>query len=157
MLVRLMDLALRQRVVVVGASLLLVVAGLYPFHELDFEAYPDPVRPLVEVLALPSGLSAEEGQKIVTVPLEVGLAGIRGLDSIRSASIFGLSGLKCYFSWDSDYYAQSQRPLAIVVIGGALAIMVLTRLLLPVLIYLCHRGLRLKGATTPAEPSTGLS
>jgi cobalt-zinc-cadmium resistance protein CzcA len=42
--------------------------------------------------------------------------------------------------------AQTQRPLAIVVIGGALAIMVLTRLLLPVLIYLCHRGLRMKEA-----------
>jgi cobalt-zinc-cadmium resistance protein CzcA len=40
--------------------------------------------------------------------------------------------------------AQTQRPLAIVVIGGALAIMVLTRLLLPVLIFLCHREVRMK-------------
>jgi len=40
--------------------------------------------------------------------------------------------------------AQTQRPLAIVVIGGALAIMVLTRVLQPVLIYLCHRRLRLR-------------
>jgi cobalt-zinc-cadmium resistance protein CzcA len=39
--------------------------------------------------------------------------------------------------------AQTQRPLAIVVIGGALAIMVLTRVLQPVLIYLGHRGLRM--------------
>jgi cobalt-zinc-cadmium resistance protein CzcA len=46
--------------------------------------------------------------------------------------------------------AQTQRPLAIVVIGGALAILVLTRLLLPVLIYLCHRGLRRKEATLPS-------
>jgi cobalt-zinc-cadmium resistance protein CzcA len=52
--------------------------------------------------------------------------------------------------------AQTQRPLAIVVIGGALAIMVLTRLLLPVLIYLCHRGLRMKEATALAEPGTGV-
>jgi cobalt-zinc-cadmium resistance protein CzcA len=72
--------------------------------ELDIEARPDPVQPLVEVIALPSGLSAEEVEKLVTVPLEVGLAGMRGPDSIRSASIFGLSDLKCYFSWDSDYY-----------------------------------------------------
>jgi cobalt-zinc-cadmium resistance protein CzcA len=44
---------------------------------------------------------------------------------------------------------------AIVVIGGALAIMVLTRLLLPVLIYLCHPGLRRKEAIMLAEPGTG--
>jgi len=50
--------------------------------------------------------------------------------------------------------AQTQRPLAIVVIGGALAIMLLTRLLLPVLIYLCHRGLRLKEAAL-ADPALG--
>jgi cobalt-zinc-cadmium resistance protein CzcA len=40
--------------------------------------------------------------------------------------------------------AQTQRPLAIVVIGGALAILLLTRLLQPALIYLCHRRLRLQ-------------
>jgi cobalt-zinc-cadmium resistance protein CzcA len=45
--------------------------------------------------------------------------------------------------------AQTQRPLAIVVIGGALAIMVLTRMLQPVLIYLCHRRLRLREAIAP--------
>jgi cobalt-zinc-cadmium resistance protein CzcA len=46
--------------------------------------------------------------------------------------------------------AQTQRPLAIVVIGGALAILVLTRLLQPVLIYLCHRRLRLMDVETTA-------
>ena len=44
--------------------------------------------------------------------------------------------------------AQTQRPLAIVVIGGALAMMMLTRVLQPVLIYLCHRGLRLADQRT---------
>ena len=46
--------------------------------------------------------------------------------------------------------AQTQRPLAIVVIGGALAILLLTRILQPVLIYLCHRRLRLGDAPPPA-------
>jgi cobalt-zinc-cadmium resistance protein CzcA len=50
--------------------------------------------------------------------------------------------------------AQTQRPLAIVVIGGALAIMLLTRLLLPVLIYVCHRGLRKREARNPALSHT---
>ena len=52
--------------------------------------------------------------------------------------------------------AQTQRPLAIVVIGGALAIILLTRLLQPVLIYLCHRRLRLAEENSPILlPSPG--
>jgi heavy metal efflux system protein len=49
--------------------------------------------------------------------------------------------------------AQTQRPLAIVVIGGALAILLLTRILQPVLIYLCHRRLRLEDTVPPVSPS----
>ncbi len=51
--------------------------------------------------------------------------------------------------------AQTQRPLAIVVIGGALAIMVLTRVLQPALIYLCHRGLRLADQQNPPTAPGG--
>jgi cobalt-zinc-cadmium resistance protein CzcA len=105
MLARLMDLALRERVVVVGAALLLAAAGLYSFHDLDIEAYPDPVQPRVEVISQPTGLGAEEVEKLVTVPLEVGLSGMRNLEAMRSISLFGLSDIKCYFSWDSDFYA----------------------------------------------------
>jgi heavy metal efflux system protein len=100
----LMELALSQRVVVIGLALVLLAVGLYSFHELDIEAYPDPVQPLVEVLTLPNGLSAEEVEKLVTVPLEVGLAGMRDLTAMRSISLFGLSDIRCYFNWDSDYY-----------------------------------------------------
>ncbi|HKD66316.1 MAG TPA: CusA/CzcA family heavy metal efflux RND transporter [Candidatus Binataceae bacterium] len=100
----LMELALSQRVVVIGLALVLVAVGLYSFHELDIEAYPDPVQPLVEVLTLPNGLSAEEVEQLVTVPLEVGLSGMRDLTAMRSISLFGLSDIRCYFDWDSDYY-----------------------------------------------------
>jgi heavy metal efflux system protein len=104
MIARLMEFALRERVVVLGMALLLALGGLYSFHELDIEAYPDPVQPRVEVITQPNGLSGEEVEKLVTVPLEVGLAGMRNLESMRSISLFGLSDIKCYFSWDSDYY-----------------------------------------------------
>ena len=73
----LMDVALRVRLVVVGAAVLLAIAGIYSFRELDIEAYPDPVQPRVEIITQPLGLSAEEVEKIATIPLEVGLAGIR--------------------------------------------------------------------------------
>src|SRR5580704_12462375 len=98
------ELALSQRVVVIGLSLVLLIAGLFAFSELDIEAYPDPVQPLVEVLTLPNGLSAEEVEQLVTVPLELGLTGIRDLTEMRSISLFGLSDIRCYFSWESDYY-----------------------------------------------------
>jgi len=104
MISSLMEVALRQRVVVIGMALVLLVVGLYSFHELDVEAYPDPVQPLVEVLTLPNGLGAEEVEQLVTVPLELGLTGVRDLTEMRSISLFGLSDIRCYFSWESDYY-----------------------------------------------------
>ncbi|HSU89800.1 MAG TPA: efflux RND transporter permease subunit, partial [Sporolactobacillaceae bacterium] len=100
----LMALALRERVVVIGIALMLLLSGIYSFSKLDIEAYPDPVQPMVEVLTLPNGLSAEEVEKLVTVPTEYGLAGMRDLEAMRSISLFGLSDIRCYFSWDSDYY-----------------------------------------------------
>jgi heavy metal efflux system protein len=100
----LMALALRERVVVLGIALMLFLAGAFSFAQLDIEAYPDPVQPLVEVLTLPSGLSAEEVEKLITVPTEYGLAGMRNLEAMRSISLYGLSDIKCYFAWDSDYY-----------------------------------------------------
>jgi heavy metal efflux system protein len=100
----LMALALRERIVVIGIALMLLLAGAFSFSQLDIEAYPDPVQPLIEVLALPNGLSAEEVEKLVTVPIEYGLAGMRDLKAMRSISLYGLSDIRCYFSWDSDYY-----------------------------------------------------
>ncbi len=104
MIASLMALALRERVVVIGIAILLLIAGAYSFSQLDIEAYPDPVQPMVEVLTLPAGLSAEEVEKLVTVPTEYGLSGMIGLEAMRSISLFGLSDIRCYFSWDSDYY-----------------------------------------------------
>ncbi|MBV8134467.1 MAG: efflux RND transporter permease subunit [Deltaproteobacteria bacterium] len=100
----LMDWALDERPIVIGLALLLVIAGLYAFHELDIEAYPDPVQPDIELTTQPFGYSAEEVEKLATIPLEWGLAGMRNLESIRTISLFGLSDVKLFFSWDSDYF-----------------------------------------------------
>src|SRR6201987_4034385 len=98
-----MELALSQRIVVVGLAIALALLGAYSFSRLDIEAYPDPVQPMVEVLTLPNGLSAEEVERLVTVPLEFGLSGMLGLRATRSISLFGLSDIRCYFDWDTDY------------------------------------------------------
>lgn len=99
----LIRLALNQRVVVIGAAIILLAVGVFAFTQLDIEAYPDPVQPMVEVLTLPNGLSAEEVERLVTVPLEFGLSGMLGLQSMRSISLYGLSDVRCYFDWESDY------------------------------------------------------
>jgi cobalt-zinc-cadmium resistance protein CzcA len=90
-------------VVVFAAAVLLIVLGLSAYKELDIEAYPNPVPPLVEVITQPPGWSAEETERYVTIPLEIGLSGMPGLDHIRSVSLFGLSDVKCYFKWGTEY------------------------------------------------------
>jgi heavy metal efflux system protein len=99
----LMSLALRQRTVVIGAAVLLLVAGIYSFTELDIEAYPDPVQPMTEVLTLPTGYSAEEVERLVTIPTEYAMSGMLHLKAMESISLYGLSDIRMYFDWDSDY------------------------------------------------------
>jgi cobalt-zinc-cadmium resistance protein CzcA len=95
--------ALRMPVIVAVLAAGVLVAGLFCYRQLDIEAYPNPVPPLVEIITQPNGWSAEEVERYVTIPLEIGLAGMPGLDHVRSQSLFGLSDVKCYFSWDVSY------------------------------------------------------
>ncbi len=89
----------------------LVVGGLYAFKQLNVEAYPNPVPPMVEVIAQPPGWTAEEVERYITIPLEVGLAGMPGLDHVHSQSLFQLSDVKAYFKWGTDYWAARQEVI----------------------------------------------
>ncbi len=103
MIQRLVAFALRMPFVVLATVVALIVGGAVAYKQLDIEAYPNPVPPLVEIITQPDGSSGEEVERYVTVPLEVGLAGMPGLDHIRSQSLFGLSDVKCYFKWGVEY------------------------------------------------------
>ena len=103
--------AIRFRSLVLLAALMLVAGGLYAFKQLNIEAYPNPVSPLVEVIAQPQGLSSEDVERLVTIPLEIGLSGMRGIEHVRSQSLFGLSDVKCYFDWDTDYWSARQEVI----------------------------------------------
>jgi heavy metal efflux system protein len=111
MIQKLVAWALRYSVLVYALAVAAIVLGLYAYSQLDIEAYPNPVPPMIEVITQPSGLSAEEVERYVTIPLEVGLAGMVDLDHIRSQSLFGLSDVKVYFDWTPDYYTAQQRVL----------------------------------------------
>jgi len=103
--------SVRQRGLVAFTSLLLFAAGVYAFYQLNIEAYPDPSPPIVEVIAQNAGWSAEEMERQITIPLETALNGIPGLDVTRSISLFGLSNVKVYFEWGTNYEAARQEVL----------------------------------------------
>jgi len=111
MIGKVIDFVLRERFLVVALSVLLIIGGLYAFKNLNIEAYPDPSPPTVEVIAQNPGWSAEEMERQITLPMETQLNGMPGIDHIRSISLFGLSDVKCYFQFESDYNRDRQEVL----------------------------------------------
>ncbi|HTL61575.1 MAG TPA: efflux RND transporter permease subunit, partial [Nitrospira sp.] len=103
--------ALAHRQVVAAVAILIVLCGAYAFHELDIIAYPDPSPPMVEVISQNPALSAEEIERQITLPIEYALAAMPGLTSIRSISLFGLSDVRFYFDYDTDYIQDRQEVL----------------------------------------------
>ncbi len=111
MIQKLVSAALRLPMIVFLVCIAITGLGIYAYSQLDIEAYPNPVPPMIEILTQPPGWSAEEVERYVTIPLETGLSGMIDLDHIRSQSLFGLSDVKCYFNWKPDYYTAQQRVL----------------------------------------------
>src|SRR5271163_2864271 len=85
--------------------------GIYSFMKINVEAYPDPAPAIIEVIAQYPGASAEEVERQITIPLEVALAGMPGLDSTRSKSLFGLSHLRNQFHYGVPLLAARQEVL----------------------------------------------
>jgi len=103
--------ALRQRVLMVILLFVLLGAGILAFIKLNIEAYPDPVPPLVEIVTQSTGQSAEEIERYITIPIEIGMAGIPHVTAIRSISLFGLSDIKIQFTYDFTYQEAEQRVI----------------------------------------------
>jgi heavy metal efflux system protein len=102
---------LRYRPLMVVLLLAWIAGGIFIFLQLDIEAYPDPSPPLVEVITQNPSWSAEEMERQVTVPVETVLFGIPHLQYVRSITIFGLSDVKLYFGYDSNYLWDRQEVL----------------------------------------------
>src|SRR5580658_5092540 len=97
----LVDFALNNRWLVLGASILLFVWGAISFHNLPVEAYPDVANNYVEVITQWPGRAAEEVEQQVTIPIEIQMAGIPHMEHLRSFSLAGLSDIKMIFDDDS--------------------------------------------------------
>jgi cobalt-zinc-cadmium resistance protein CzcA len=100
---KLIQLSLDNPLVVIFLVLGLVVGGGYAFWNVNVEAYPDPAPPIIEVVAQYPGASAQEVERQVTIPLEVTLAGMPGLQVTRSKSLFGLSHLRNQFNYGISF------------------------------------------------------
>jgi cobalt-zinc-cadmium resistance protein CzcA len=111
MIGKLIDFILRERLLIIFFSVILLVGGLFAFKSLNIEAYPDPSPPTIEVIAQNPGWSAEEMERQITVPLETQLNGMPGLDHLRSISLFALTDIKCYFKYETDYNFDRQEVL----------------------------------------------
>ena len=103
--------ALHRRALMMVFMAAVFVAGVFGFKALNIEAYPDPVPPMVEVVTQSSGQSAEEIERYITIPIEVQIAGIPHITSVRSISLFGLSDVKVQFTYDFTHDEAEQRVI----------------------------------------------
>src|ERR1700729_217070 len=103
--------ALKQRVFLAILLPLVLIGGFALFAQLNIEAYPDPVPPLVDIVTQSSGQSAEEIERYITIPIEIQMAGIPHVTTIRTISLFGLSDVKVQFTYDFTYDEAEQRVI----------------------------------------------
>ncbi|MGC1687635.1 MAG: efflux RND transporter permease subunit, partial [Candidatus Acidiferrales bacterium] len=108
MIRKVVDFALENRLLVLAAALFLFGWGAVSFHQLPVEAYPDVADNYVEIITQWPGISAEQIEQQVTIPLEIQMSGIPHITHLRSFSLFGLSDLKLIFddeeenAWDRE-------------------------------------------------------
>ncbi len=111
MIEKLVDFALKNRLMVLGIGIVLFVWGIVSFHRLPVEAYPDVANNYVDVIAQWPGISAEQIEQQVTIPLETVMNGIPGVAHVRSWSIFGLSTVEMVFGEDTTNFENREHVL----------------------------------------------
>jgi len=108
MIRKVVDFALNNRFLVLAAALLLFAWGAVSFHQLPVEAYPDVADNYVEIVTQWPGISAEQMEQQITIPLEIVMNGMPHVTHLRSFSLFGLSDIKLIFddeelnAWDRE-------------------------------------------------------
>src|ERR1700721_1213085 len=108
---RLVAFAVNRRYLMVGLFAVVLIGGLIAFKHLNIEAYPDPTPPMVDIVTQSPGLSSEEIERYITIPIETQVAGIKNLRTIRTISLYGLSDVKLQFSFDYTYDEARQQVL----------------------------------------------
>src|SRR6478672_6866548 len=108
---RLVAIAVNRRYLMVGLLAVVIIGGLIAFKQLNIEAYPDPTPPMVDIVTQSPGLSSEEIERYITIPIETQVSGIKNLRTMRTISLYGLSDVKLQFSFDYTYDEALQQVL----------------------------------------------
>src|ERR1700738_2876861 len=108
---RLVALAVSRRYLMVGLFAVVMIGGVIAFKQLNIEAYPDPTPPMVDIVTQSPGLSSEEIERYITIPIETQVAGIKNLRTIRTISLYGLSDVRLQFSFAYTYDDALQQVL----------------------------------------------
>lgn len=111
MIRKLVDFALHNRFLVLALAVLLFGWGIISFERLPVEAYPDVANNYVDVIAQWPGISAEQIEQQVTIPIETIMNGIPDVTVVRSWSIFGLSTVEMVFGESTTDFENRERVL----------------------------------------------
>src|SRR5438067_11019475 len=102
MIDKILELSLRQRAFILLAALALIGIGLWSAVRLPIDAVPDITGVQVQINTEVPALAAEESEKLVTRPIEIEMAGLPGIEEMRSLTKFRLSQVKLQFSDNTD-------------------------------------------------------
>jgi heavy metal efflux system protein len=108
MIHRIVQFALRQRLLVLIMTAFIVIGGAVSFQHMPVDAYPDLSPPMVEIITQWPGHAAEEVERLVSLPTEVEMNGVPKLNVMRSISLYGLSDVILTFDEGTDNYFARQ-------------------------------------------------
>ena len=111
MIHKIISFCLQQRLLIIGAAVLLAAVGIISFERLPVQAFPDVQNVFVQVVTQYPGQAPEEVEKLISLPIEKDMNGLPHLINMRSVSIFGLSVVTLTFDDDAEDYFSRQQVL----------------------------------------------